>query len=446
MSARLLQTNAQRHSTGSRPTVLVLDRATDIATPLLHEFTYQAICQDLLEVSDSGVVQRDAVAGSGEAQRKVEILTDEDDIWRKHKHRYFGDVCGDIPDDFKKFQAASGVANFEKVQADGRAADLKVMADVVKELPRYSKKKGKFAMHIGLSEAINKAVEQRKLLDLRQAEMDMVFGEDASGSSLLGSSMLGNAAKLRKDLVDLLNKATNESDRARVLAVLQVTSPQLAATLLETGDLLPYPSEHAAAEATVKRLAAETAGEPYATRGWKTDKHEFAQYKYQNMKDAVSRYKPALYWTANDIIDPAKGLDSDAYPYCGEDASSAPPAFMQASVCLPKPSPLCARTPSTRVLADSLYMRAAVQCATDSCCLCQARHRSGTGTGSGTSWRGGRARTSAAPRLIIFVAGGIAYSECRAAYELAEKFPGVQVRARVRVWACYVRPGARAWR
>jgi 2-methylcitrate dehydratase PrpD len=38
--------------------VLVLDRATDLAAPLLHELTYQAMCHDLLDVTASGVVRR----------------------------------------------------------------------------------------------------------------------------------------------------------------------------------------------------------------------------------------------------------------------------------------------------------------------------------------------------------------------------------------------------
>eukprot|EP01047_Picozoa_sp_COSAG01_P045840 COSAG01_NODE_4254_length_5205_cov_3.427145_4_plen_430_part_00 len=38
--------------------MLVLDRATDLAAPLLHELTYQAMCHDLLDVTASGVVRR----------------------------------------------------------------------------------------------------------------------------------------------------------------------------------------------------------------------------------------------------------------------------------------------------------------------------------------------------------------------------------------------------
>ena len=198
-------------------------------------------------------------------------------------------------------------------------------------------------MHIGLSQKIFEVYRDRNLEDVCTLEMDMLFGEDSTGSSVFGTMLKGQT--LRADVVRVFRDAS-EPDRARLLAMLQVTQPQMATELLESGELLAYPSEHAAAEATVKRLARGHPGGRYATRGWKTDRQDFPGYsKGEKVMDNTSRYKPALYWTANDLIDPAKGLDSGAFPYCGDDPGPSAPSFLQGSVRSPGAAAHCCRVP-----------------------------------------------------------------------------------------------------
>ena len=385
-SERVLQANAKRHSTGARATVLVLDRAQDMATPLLHELTYQAMCQDLLEVSEQGVVEKGLRAGGV----KPDVLSDEDAIWQKYKHKHIGEITGELADEFKQFQDSSGVADFQKLKAGGGQADFKDMTRVVKELPKYTKQQDKYSMHISLTGRLVKIYQDRGLPDICKLEMDMLFGEDAAGSNVLGGGVLQAAGTLRPDAGRVLRDA-REPDRARLLALLQLTQPQLAAELLEAGELAAYPAEHTDVEATVARLV-DASGGVYATRGWKTDREDFPGYSKgrETTMDETSRYKPALYWTANDAIDPSKGLDTRAFPFCGDDPGPGAVSF----------------TSATR------------------------SERSGPPTGGGKSWKGGGRRgggKTAGPRLIIFVAGGIGFAECRTAYELSKKFPGVQV-------------------
>jgi hypothetical protein len=239
---------------------------------------------------------------------------------------------GELPQEFEDFQASSGVVDFQRLKQGGASADLKDMTRVVKELPRYTKKQEKFSMHIGLSQKLFEVYQDRKLVDICTLEMNMLFGEDSAGSSVFRSMLKGET--LRDDVVRVLRDAS-EPDRARLLAMLQMTQPQMATELLESGELLAYPSEHAAAEATVQRLAGEPPGGRYATRGWKTDKQDFPGYsKGQKVMDDTSRYKPALYWTANDLI--AGSIDSGAFPYCGEDPGPSAPPFVQGSVRSPR--------------------------------------------------------------------------------------------------------------
>lgn len=38
-------------TTGERGQLVIIDRTHDLITPLVHEFTYQAMCTDLLDIS-----------------------------------------------------------------------------------------------------------------------------------------------------------------------------------------------------------------------------------------------------------------------------------------------------------------------------------------------------------------------------------------------------------
>ena len=79
-------------------------------------------------------------------------------------------------------------------------------------------------------------------------------------------------------------------------------------------------------------------------------------------------------------------LDLGAFPYAGEEPRTDPAPFVQG-----------------------------------------ASHRSQPLQKKSKSWKGGGARAGQpGPRLILFVVGGISYSECRTAYELSRKF-GVTV-------------------
>ena len=395
-SRKVLQANAKRHGTGARPTVLVLDRARDIATPLLHELTYQAMAQDLLEVSESGVVTRDAPSAGGQA--KAGVLSDDDLLWAKYKHEHIAETLGGLEADIAEFREGSKhVEAFRKSQADGAAADTKAMTKVVKDMPRFMKQNDKLSMHTDLSQRLFKLYEESALEKVCGLEMEMLFGEDATGSSVLGRGVIQTAATLPEHFVDTLRQAKSADDQARLLALLQLTQPELAQQLREDGDTkasMRYPREHEAVEATVERLssaqsAARGAGAgaaPYSARGWRTDKDDYPGYSKGSPTkiDVTSRYKPALYWQGRDMIN--QKLDLGAFPYAGEEPRTDPAPFVQG-----------------------------------------ASHRSQPLQKKSKSWKGGGARAGQpGPRLILFVVGGISYSECRTAYELSRKF-GVTV-------------------
>jgi syntaxin-binding protein 1 len=45
----------QGHMERDRSTLLLLDRSLDVLSPLMHEFTYQAMVNDLLNIDDDKI-------------------------------------------------------------------------------------------------------------------------------------------------------------------------------------------------------------------------------------------------------------------------------------------------------------------------------------------------------------------------------------------------------
>ena len=60
-----------KKSSRSRATLLLLDRADDPLTPLMHEYTYQAMVNDHLTVSENGAIQPSAPLKGSESSKEA---------------------------------------------------------------------------------------------------------------------------------------------------------------------------------------------------------------------------------------------------------------------------------------------------------------------------------------------------------------------------------------
>jgi syntaxin-binding protein 1 len=92
-----------------RAVLLITDRTMDLMSPLVHEFTYQAMALDLLDIKDGDKVTYKNTINRGqrnEETKEVEI-GEGDKIWTANRHMHMKDLLGKIVDDFKKFREAN---------------------------------------------------------------------------------------------------------------------------------------------------------------------------------------------------------------------------------------------------------------------------------------------------------------------------------------------------
>lgn len=93
-------------------TLIIIERNFDTVAPLLHEFTYQAMINDLLMLTNGKYSFKEETEGEGEEARKVgtAALDENDPIWRLIRHWHFAEAVEYIGDTFNKFISSNKAA------------------------------------------------------------------------------------------------------------------------------------------------------------------------------------------------------------------------------------------------------------------------------------------------------------------------------------------------
>jgi syntaxin-binding protein 1 len=97
------------HTSRPRGVLFIVDRSMDLFSPLLHEFTYQAMSHDLLPIKDGDKVTYKTVINEGSPNEEMKDMEigDHDRIWVDYRHLHMKDVLERLADDFAKFRAAN---------------------------------------------------------------------------------------------------------------------------------------------------------------------------------------------------------------------------------------------------------------------------------------------------------------------------------------------------
>jgi len=159
-----------------RTTLIVVDRTIDTSGPLIHEFTYQAMVNDLVGLENGSKYIQNGVAGE-----KVVLLDEKDTFWNKYRHTHIAEVSEEVSKQFNQFisenKAASSVA---KGRQGG--ASLKELKDTIQALPQYHELKDKFAVHIDLCQKCNNIFSKNNISAIAEIEQNLITGVTAEGS------------------------------------------------------------------------------------------------------------------------------------------------------------------------------------------------------------------------------------------------------------------------
>uniref|UniRef100_A0A0D9WLI2 SNARE-interacting protein KEULE n=1 Tax=Leersia perrieri TaxID=77586 RepID=A0A0D9WLI2_9ORYZ len=154
--------------------LLIVDRPIDQIAPVIHEWTYDAMCHDLLEMDGNKYIYEVSKMGS-EPEKKEALLEDQDPLWIELRHIHIADASERLYDKMNNFVAKNKAAQLHS--RDGGEISTKDLQKIVQALPQYSEQVEKLTLHIEIAGKINKFIREYGLRDIGQLEQDLVFGD-----------------------------------------------------------------------------------------------------------------------------------------------------------------------------------------------------------------------------------------------------------------------------
>lgn len=147
-----------------KPLLLICDRREDPITPLLSQWTYQAMVHELIGINNSRCKLP--------TDKKGEIVLNpyNDDFFRNNKSVTFGDLGANIKKLVDKFaKEVKGARNIKNIE------DMKKF---VENYGDYLAKQGTVSKHVAVMGELSKLVSNRKLLDISAIEQEIVCSND----------------------------------------------------------------------------------------------------------------------------------------------------------------------------------------------------------------------------------------------------------------------------
>ncbi|KAF2754443.1 Sec1-like protein [Pseudovirgaria hyperparasitica] len=356
-----------------RGALFITDRSMDLVAPFLHEFTYQAMAHDLLQIKDGDKVSYKTLINEGQRdeQEKEHDIVESDRIWVENRHRHMKDTIEKLMGDFQKFMDE----NPQFTNKDGgNATSLNAIKDMLAGLPEFQSMKEAYSLHLSMAQECMSLFQKQKLPDLASVEQSLATGLDED-------------YRKPKNLADQVVRTLDEEsikhpDRLRLIALYLLYKDGLLPAdlmkLLAHAQLPPQDGEvlHSLEllGARVSRPLKDTKSAPIPLFPRKPNgANNPNQEEY-----ALSRFTPALKYLLEDHV--RGGLDQLTFPFTKPQVDAAETAALAQESAQAASSLRSAKPTWAKSRLSSVEPR---------------------------------------QRIIVFVAGGATYSESRACYEVS---------------------------
>lgn len=198
------------------PVLLILDRRDDPATPLLNQWTYQAMVHEILGIKNHRVNLSKA-PGIKKDLHEVVLSPEHDDFFRDNMYNNFGEIGANIKTMVDSYQ--------EKSKSHAKIESIADMKDFIENYPQFRKLSGTVSKHVAVVSELSRVVSDHKMMTVSEAEQDIVTGSDRAGAlksveTLLSTPVVRQDDCLRLGLLFALRYEVQKSDIDRIDRVL----------------------------------------------------------------------------------------------------------------------------------------------------------------------------------------------------------------------------------
>lgn len=176
--------------------LLVIDRFDDAVTPLLSQWTYQAMVHEIFGISSTNRVDLRHVKSLSKDLRELVLSAEEDAFFAENMYANYGDLGASVKALVDEFQ--------QQTKMSKKIESIDDMARFVESYPEFRAKSGNVSKHVALMSELSAVISQRQLMAASQVEQEVVCGTDRAGAFSQTLGALQNPSLLEEERVKLL--------------------------------------------------------------------------------------------------------------------------------------------------------------------------------------------------------------------------------------------------
>ena len=167
-------------STGSDtgPLLLILDRMDDPITPLLTQWTYQAMVHELLGIHNNRVILKNTPGAASHKNKdldEVVLSCTQDEFFHAHRYDNFGDLGEAIKVLLQEYQ--------QKSSSNANISSIEDMQAFIERYPAFRSTAINVSKHVALVSELARLTDVCQLLSISQLEQEIACGNNSDHST-----------------------------------------------------------------------------------------------------------------------------------------------------------------------------------------------------------------------------------------------------------------------